>query len=423
MEKSLVRTRESDWFSSLQMLELDACSKCQECIGVCPTVTAGFPDGAMERISSWQNLHTSGFSLLKQIFSRKEPDLSFHLSHISKTLSRCTSCGMCSIVCESGINTTALWESMRGACRDLGYRDTTLEMKTESILQNKNPYHESHENRTSWIPTSTTITKNGEIGFFAGCTISYRNPELGKAALRILEGSGTLFYTLGPEEFCCGSFLFRTGTWKKYSDTILAMIQNIQEKGIYEILVPCAGCLKTITLDWPRIYGGDLPFRVTSFSSFIREKLREKKITFQSLDNTRIIYHDPCHGGRHLINHLGEDIVFEAHRDIISAIPGVTMVEFSQNRKLQSCCGAGGGLKTGEPALSGTIAGNKLKLAEQLDVDILVSTCPFCERNFSDAHSPGSYSFEIMDLIELVDHVMVTNRTVTRERFLKTRPC
>jgi heterodisulfide reductase subunit D len=393
----------SCWFTPIQMLELDACTKCQECVSICPTVTAGFCEGAMERIQSWQKLIKSPYSISSLL--EKKVDFEVSLHDVSLSLSRCTSCGICAVVCESGIQTAYLWESMRGATRDLGFHDDVAAKKAETIIRKKNPYDEDQESRNSWIPADHKMDDGASIALFTGCTLAFRNPETARAALRILDASGTRFTVL-DHEYCCGSFLFRTGTWKEYTDPILEVIQDINDKGITEVLVPCAGCLKTLTMDWPKVCGTPLPFKVTSFASFIREKIGENQIQLSPGEEIEVIYHDPCHGARHLMHHLGEWTVFEAPREVISAIPNTRLIEFPKNRQFQSCCGAGAGVKSEDPEMAGSIASEKLKTAKKLGADTLVSTCPFCERNFSDANDTNKDSLEVVDLIELVDRAI-----------------
>lgn len=395
------------WFTPVQMLEIDACSRCQECVGVCPIVMEGFPDGAMERITEWQkaSAHITGiFSILRD---RSQDELL--LSHISSTLARCTSCGLCAIVCESGISTASLWESMRGACMDLGYREPVAEKNATTILEYKNPYEEERGARTSWIPASARITQDADVCFFPGCTIAFRNPELGRAALSILNKANVPFCMLGDSESCCGSFLFRTGFEDAYAETIRGMITALESRGVKTLLVSCAGCLKTIILDWPRIYGGELPFTAISFSSFIRDLISADKIRFRHEEDVRIVYHDPCHSGRNLMHTLGKDTVFEAPRDVLRAIPGITLVESAENREFSRCCGAGGGLKAEEPVMAHAIATRKLGEVEGLNPDILVSTCPFCEKNLGDSMIENGSAMKIMDIIELVDMRMEEN--------------
>ena len=385
------------------MLELDACTRCQECVDACPVVRAGFPDGAMERIAGWRGTDTRSTGLIARLLGK--PQSGSDLNTIFESLFRCTTCGACSFVCESAISTTSLWESMRGAGRELGFRNAAVEKIAESIGQMKNPYNAAPETRTAWIPENIPIADFAPVGFFAGCTVAFRQPELGRAALRILARSNTDFSMLGNES-CCGSFLFRTGSWGDYKDTILSMIQDFEKRGVKTVLFSCAGCLKTATIDWPRVYGRPLPFKTMPFSVFLRDLIQEKKIRISSPLSCRVAYHDPCHGGRHLMHHLGRDWVFEAPRDVLLAIPGLELVEFLENREGGVCCGAGGGVKIGDPSLALTIAHEKIKSLTRMSAEILASTCPFCRRNLSEACATAGSQVEVLDLIELVDRMM-----------------
>jgi heterodisulfide reductase subunit D len=184
------------------------------------------------------------------------------------------------------------------------------------------------------------------------------------------------------------------------------MIREFERRGVKTVLFACAGCLKTATVDWPGIYGRPLPFKVIPFSVFVRDLIRDKKIRFSSLLHHRVVYHDPCHGGRHLMHSLGRDWVFEAPREVLSAIPGIECLEFPVNREFQVCCGAGGGVKTGEPALASLIAHEKLDRVHRMNADILASSCPFCKRNLDDARINAGSGIEVLDIVELVDRMM-----------------
>lgn len=404
LDEETIPSARSRWFSPVQMLEVDACSRCQECVAVCPVVSAGVPDGAMERIARWREAGTRSHGLLARLLGR--PLSRPELTALFDSLFRCTSCGACEFVCESAISTPALWESMRGAGRDLGFRDPSIERSANSIARERNPYGMPPESRTAWIPPGTRIAESAPVAFFAGCTIAFWQPDLGRAALRILARSGTEFCMLGNDESCCGSFLFRTGAWKEYPDTILAMIRTFEKRGVKTVLFSCAGCLKTATVDWPQVYGRPLPFEVVSFSVFLRDCIRNKTIQFTSPLPRRVAYHDPCHGARHLMKRLGRDRVFEAPRDILTSIPGLELSEFPENREFSVCCGAGGGVKTGDPGLAATIAHEKIAALDRMGAGILASTCPFCRRNLDDARIASGSQVEVLDVIELADRMM-----------------
>ena len=69
-------------------------------------------------------------------------------------------------------------------------------------------------------------------------------------------------------------------------------------------------------------------------------------------------------------------------------------------------CGAGGGVKKGFPTLALEIAKKRIKEAEETGAEYLVTICPFCNRNLSDAAKDLGSSLKIKDLVELVDEAI-----------------
>ena len=71
------------------------------------------------------------------------------------------------------------------------------------------------------------------------------------------------------------------------------------------------------------------------------------------------------------------------------------------------CCGAGGGVKKGFPELALEIAKSRVKEAEETGVQYLVSICPFCYRNLSDAIKALNSDLKMVDLMELVEQALI----------------
>jgi heterodisulfide reductase subunit D len=360
----------------------------------------------MERIAGWRRLGTPAARLVSLL--TRSPSSEADECALFTSLSRCTSCGACSVVCESGISCTALWESMMGAGRDLGFCDPRIEEVAEAIAETGNPFGDDDRERTAWIPEGIEVAEAAPVGLFVGCTAAFRQPELARAAVRVLERSGTRFCM--TRESCCGSFLVRTGSRTAHADAVRAMIEDLRVRGVTTLLVLCAGCLRTITLDWPRWYGGPLPFRTMPFSVHVRSLVREGRLRFADQGSLRVAYHDPCHGGRHLMHRIGREWAFEAPREVLVALPGVVVVEFAENREHQLCCGAGGGIRALDPALALSIAGEKVSAGDGMRADCIASTCPFCRRNLDDACRSTGSSLEVLDLVQLVDRMAAPSR-------------
>jgi heterodisulfide reductase subunit D len=64
------------------------------------------------------------------------------------------------------------------------------------------------------------------------------------------------------------------------------------------------------------------------------------------------------------------------------------------------CSGAGGGLPVEKPAITAELSRRRVARAAELEVDTLVSACPWSERPLSAAGSDQGIA--VMDLFELV---------------------
>ncbi|RXE56473.1 hypothetical protein ABH15_10410 [Methanoculleus taiwanensis] len=389
----------SRWFSPIQVLELDACTRCQECLNICPVTAIDRETSPMDRIGDWRRIVDRQTGIRARLFGR--PSLDEKILHdLADSAYACTTCGACGVVCESGISTAQLWESMRGAIVDLGgSRAGVFADAAERIARFRNPYGAPQEKRSAWIPGDIVIADAAPVAYFPGCTVSFRQPEIGMAALRILQSLNIRFCMLGEEESCCGSLLFRTGHSPEDAEVIRNLIQAVVDRGVTTLLFTCAGCLKTATTDWPRVWGGPLPFTPVPFAVFLRDQIRQGRLSFQSRIARRVAYHDSCHAGRHLMHVLGRDQAFEAPREVLRAIPGIELTELRTNREFQICCGAGGGLKRKSPDLALAIAGRKVTDVRETGAEVLATTCPFCRRNILDA---AGDTLEVVDIAELV---------------------
>jgi Fe-S oxidoreductase len=72
-----------------------------------------------------------------------------------------------------------------------------------------------------------------------------------------------------------------------------------------------------------------------------------------------------------------------------------------RNRENAWCCGAGAGVSQANPDLSLWTATERLKEALATGATALVTSCPWCERNFKDAAAQSDIDIEIYDIAEI----------------------
>jgi hypothetical protein len=131
-----------------------------------------------------------------------------------------------------------------------------------------------------------------------------------------------------------------------------------------------------VTLDhhykeWAKKLGLDYNIEVKHISQVTDELVKAGKLRFDEADPRKLTWHDPCHMGRH----LG---VYEPPRDVLSAIPGVELVEMEHSRENARCCGSVL-TRVATPKISDAIGGQRLDEAQAVGADAMVTTCPCCE--------------------------------------------
>jgi len=89
----------------------------------------------------------------------------------------------------------------------------------------------------------------------------------------------------------------------------------------------------------------------------------------------------------------------------LTSIPGVEYREMYRVGENTWCCGAGGGVKSGYSNLALDAAKERIKEAEDVGADALVTACPFCYLNFRDAAREMGSKMEVVDLLKLLDSV------------------
>ena len=245
---------------------------------------------------------------------------------VVESLYQCTTCKDCERRCPSGIEVVEVVERAR---RDLVANGKMLPKHRkllESTLEHGNPYGE----RKGVAATLALKKRSASLGYFVGCTSTYRNRSIADATLSILNKLGEDFTVV--DEACCGSVLQRIGGDEAAVKQIMERnVRSAADLGVEEVVFSCAGCYRMFKQEYPKFV--DVPFKVRHISEF----LADKDLKLKPLDK-KLTYHDPCHLGRH----TG---VYDAPRKLLSQIPEAEFKEMPHNRETALCCGGGGGVR------------------------------------------------------------------------------
>jgi len=406
---------------------MDSCSRCSKCkflpelqikskqfSHICPSI---------ERY----NFHAysgGGRMIMANALHRGRVDYSPELLDV---LYRCTNCGGCEVACKFiyDLEPNEVIHEFRAHCVENGIGPMPNHKKyIENVDASHNPYGEPHEARQKWLARDIKLDANSSTAYFVGCTASYRRQEIANATARILNAAGEHFKLLGSEEVCCGSPVYRVGDRKRAIELMKENVARFQAQGVKRVITSCSGCYNMLKVEYPRFVQTD--FEVYHTSQVLESLLQEGRLKFTKKVPLTVTYHDPCHLGRmaepyqpwqgervEVITRVymfippkpirrGAQGVYDAPRNVLKQIPGVSLKEMERIREYAYCCGAGGGVKAQYPEFAVWTANHRVDEAEATHADALVSCCPFCSTNFRDALSQRKSNLKFYDLTELV---------------------
>ena len=173
------------------------------------------------------------------------------------------------------------------------------------------------------------------------------------------------------------------------------VFSKVERTGAAVLVTPCAGCYYTFTKLYPEILGVSLPCEILHSSHHIERLIDNDELELKQLD-FKVSYHDPCSLGRH-------SGVFDAPRNVLSAIPGLTLTEMPLNRQSSRCCGGGGGLWSLNHQTSMDSAYLRLKDLEPSRSDVLTTACPLCQMNFRYTSARRGIPLKVCDVTEMVE--------------------
>ena len=273
----------------------------------------------------------------------------------------CTTCGLCGEVCPLGIDAGKKLKDLRRE----SLRDPEISNELEEVTQlqatidqHGTPYGKMDRAEFSFPK------KKSPIVLYIGCVGMSTESETAGHALELLTRLGVDFTLI--DEVCCEAVKGETGSSPNPERT-RQNIEKVKEAGGQEVLFLCPTCLKTF-LEYDEKHPSGLQYR--TLTSYFSENF---SFTSSETDSATITYHDPCHLGRGLGS-------FDGTRQLLADLGG-QWVEMEHHHRESLCCGAGGGLRGFYPKFSRDIARRRVKEAEEVKADILLTDCLSCKHN------------------------------------------
>jgi len=395
-------------FTLRQMMEMEACTRCGECIAACPTFTEAQSEDIhpLTKIAHIKDYWKAGhLGFLARLFGARTPSEE-DLEAFSKGVFRCTLCARCHEVCPVQIDTRALWIAMREQLVDWKIYPDRFNMLRELVTTKHNITGDDNANRLVWtqnmdhVPEGLARKKGAETVYFAGCVGSMfpRVYSVPQSLAQILERVGEDFTTLGGEEWCCGFPLEIAGMGSEVQALARHNVESVRDLGARRLVTTCPSCYHTWAHAYPRILGKPLGFEVLHATELLVDLIGRGKIELHPFGQ-KVTYHDPCDLGR-------TSGIYDAPRRILQAIPGIQFAEMADNRELSLCCGGGGDAEMADPELTAAVGKRRITQAQETGAAIVVSACQQCTRTLGEAARKNKIRIKAMDINEVVWQAM-----------------
>ncbi|PXY30313.1 hypothetical protein BAY59_14005 [Prauserella coralliicola] len=400
-----------------------------------PTTSAGESGGnghepvTMEFLADWRNAayncFSSGHKFCREVcpvmqVTRNESwtPTAFHanvvameqgeltVEDVAEDYVNCTQCGACEVRCPNTLftgdfyrfrtRTVDLVKQMRALAVDNGvhqpgyrrWNELTDERTHEPVL-GEVPVSQDHVR--DWAE-GLDIPIGGETILFVDCEAAFYRTSVPRAVAQLLQRAGYEF-GLMREQWCCGGPAAEMGyrdQSRRFAEHNLA---DWRASGVKRVLVLDPHDYITFTEDYPAYFGDDYDIEIVLVVELLARFLAEGRLTPTVPIERTITYHDPCR----LNKRKG---IWQEPRQILRAIPGLTFHDVDRVTQWSYCSGGGGGLPVEKPELTARISASRLDKAAQLDVDTLVSACPWSERPLSEAGE--ARAIDVVDIHELL---------------------
>lgn len=193
------------------------------------------------------------------------------------------------------------------------------------------------------------------VGLFVTCLVDLFRPNVGFAAVSLLEDSGC-WVDVPALQVCCGQPAFNSGDLKDSRAIARQIIKAFE--GYDYVVAPSGSCAGMIREHYPGLFATSTPWRgraqaladrTYELMSFLTDVLDVTSVSARYAG--KVTYHDSCSG-------LREMGIQEQPRALLASIADLEIVEM---RDCNVCCGFGGTFCVKFPRISERIVSEKIR--------------------------------------------------------------
>ena len=419
-------------FTRWQLLDLYACAECGRCQDHCPAWLTGKPLSPKLLMTKLKDhLDEVGPELRRAAVVNRKGDKAETGGGAAPAASTataaagppsmigdvigedelwaCTTCWSCQEQCPvQNEHVNKVIDMRRALVLDLGEFPQEAQLACRNVEKNGNPWGIGAHTRGDWakeldVPAFDPDAPP-EYLYWVGCAGAFddRAVKVSEALVALLMQAGVSFAVLGPDETCCGDPMRRIGNEYLFQMLAQQNVETMNEIGVKKVVATCPHCLNTLRDEYPP-FGGR--YEVVHHTELLADLLASGRLRLDggaagagaASAPARVAYHDSCYLGRYQQQ-------YAAPREVLGAVPGVSVLEPRRTRSKSLCCGAGGGRMWMEEQAGHRV--NELRVGQLLETspDLIGVNCPYCLTMMEDGL--GSVApdggVRVMDLAEIL---------------------
>jgi Fe-S oxidoreductase len=246
-----------------------ACSQCGYCIDEC--------DQFYGRGWESQNPRGKWYWLREYMEGREKWN-----QRMVDTFLVCTTCELCNLRCSAALPIEPSWMKLRGQLIEEDKRMTfpPFEVMSAALHKEGDIWAGYRKDRDAWFPEDLREKhgpgRKAKNVYFAGCTASYVENDIGMASVRLLDEVGVDFTYLGDKELCCATPMLVAGKWEQFAEVMKTNIANVKAAGADTVISSCPACdmmWRHGYPQWAEKLGIEYDITAKHYSEVVSEKL------------------------------------------------------------------------------------------------------------------------------------------------------
>ncbi len=229
---------------------------------------------------------------------------------------------------------------------------------------------------THAAPRPTAVPRL-KVGLFVTCLVDLFRPNVGFAAVSLLEAAGCEVVVPGAQT-CCGQPAYNNGDLENARWLATQVIEAFAD--VSYVVAPSGSCAGMLKVHYPALFEGGSPLharacelagRCHELTGFLHDVFGVRDLA--ACYPATITYHDSC-------SSLRECQVRDQPRRLLDRVDGLTLTEL---RDTERCCGFGGTFCVKFPELSQRMVDDKVTDITATGADVLLAGDMGCLLNIA----------------------------------------